>query len=75
MLELAELVNALPSTKIALIIWHSVVVGIWAFLSFKTGRLVEIPDSVIIILSALITGRLVKGFDIKRYTNKHKQGQ
>lgn len=50
--------NNASSMRLALLEWSTGVLIVWGVISFVERRLVEIPESVVVVLAGFVTGKV-----------------
>jgi len=59
---LQEKEGVLSSTRLAFILWVAAVLIVWVVVSVKALALQAIPESVIIVIFTLMTGKVIQKF-------------
>lgn len=61
--------GAFSSSRLAFLLWVIGVLLVWMMVSFKSGSLQEIPETVATIIGILMTGKVVQKFGEKPVAN------
>lgn len=54
--------DKISSTRVGFLLWVVVVLAVWAYVSIRTMSMPAIPESVIVLLGILMTGKVTQKF-------------
>jgi|TARA_R110000824_G_scaffold20545_15_gene77438 hypothetical protein len=55
----------LSSTRLAFMAWSLIVLATWAIVSYQSGELIKLDNSIVSILGVLMSGKVVQRFGEK----------